>query len=574
MRKLLFCFLIVFTTICASSSGWTLPDWILPELNRYPIETFLFDVGQSNGTGEEAFKKATAEAHRKVAGNILKRVAHIVNFSKNELQHDMVREHYSAVLEDYCTARQEWPALQLEGFSVRNLSVDLARTDMDTYALIYIEREKLKDIYSNHASRLRSEIKGRLETAKAFENALNIKSAVKTYLRTYPLYEALKEAEIVQIGTEYAPYYANAFRQLANAATYTSEDFWTHRQVIKRVEELEQEVIVNLGDIFRVLDSQISRQTHPPSGNVSVRPLIYEDSEMVCPFAREFGVILHERLGWITVDAAHDFKQTSPDIRRINQGIPPLRLNPTCWENGDEITIRATLRDMNTGEFLASTVVRFLNSQLRDPLICKPSNYKQAKNDRDTFEPRYYVVPGDRRSSEISAPEAPMEYHFSPVGGLEVEVWTDKGQDSVSYTKGETMKVFGRVNQPSYLRLLYILAGDRKYTLLQDNYYIDSSQVNSDVEIGEFVCTPPFGAEILVVAARTEKFPPIQTYQESGYNFLVDQDAASAAWSFRGMQPKSEPIGPQLPGSHQIDAKQPPRFQQSEAQLVLTTMEK
>ena len=568
MRKLLFCFLIVFTTICASSSGWSLPDWILPELNKYPIETFLFNIGQSNGTGEEAFKKATTEAHRKVAEKILKRVAHVIRFSENELQHDMVREHYSAVLEDYCTARQEWPALHLEGFSVRNLSVDSARTDPDTYALVYIKRDKLKDIYNNHASKLRREIKGRLKTAKAFESALDIENAVKTYLRTYPLYETLKEAEIVQIGAEYAPYYSEAFKQLANAATYTNEDFWTHRQVIKRVEELERQVIVNLDDIFRVVKSQFSLQTHPPSGDVSVHPLIYEDSEMVCPFAREFGVILHERLGWVTVDAAHDFKQTSPDIRRINQGVPPLRLNPTCWENGDEITIRATLRDMNTGEFLASTVVRFLNSKLRAPLAYKPSNYKQARIEKDAFETRYYVGPDDQRSTEPSI----TEYPFSPVGALEVEIWTDKGRDSLSYTEGETMTVFGRVSQPAYIRLLYILDGDRKYTLLQDNYHIDSSQVNSDVEIGEFVCTPPFGAEILVVAARTEPFPSIETSQKDGYHFLVDQDAAAAAWSFRGMQRKPKPIGPQLSDSPQIDAEQPPRFQQSEAQLVITTM--
>ena len=574
MRKLLFYFLITFTTICALSYSWALPGWVLPELNKYPIETFLFEVGKSDGTGEKAFERAVTEAHRNAAIRILSKVERIIRYNKTELEHDMVREHYSAVLEDYCTARQEWAALQLEGFSVRNLSVDLARTDQDTYALVYIKRDKLKEIYANHVTKLHREIKLHLETAKALERALDIKNAVKTYLRTYPLYEALKEAEIVQIGAEYAPYFSNAFRQLADAATYANDDFWTHRQVIKRVEELEQEVIVNLDDIFRVVNSQLSRQIHPPSSSVSVHPLIYEDSEMICPFAREFGVVLRERLGWVTVDARYDFRQTSPDISRINQSFPPLRLSSTCWENGDEITIRTTLRDVNTGKFLASTVVRFLNTKLRPPLTYKPSNYRQARIERDAFETRYYVIPGDQRGTEPPIHEGPTEYHFSPVGALEVEIWTDKGRDPVSYAEGERMKVFGRVNQPAYLRLLYILADDRKYTLLQDNYYINPSLVNTDVEIGEFVCTPPFGAEVLVVAARTEKFPSIQTYKKRGYSFLVDQDAELAARSFRGMQRIPEPIGPRLPDSHQIDAEQPPRFQQSEAQLVLTTMEK
>ena len=574
MRKLLFSFLLL-ATIYTSSSAWSLPDWILPELNRYPIETFLFEVGESYGTGEEAFERAVGDANKKVATRILSKIERIIRYNKTELEHDMVREHYSAVLEDYCTARQKWAALQLEGFSVRNLSVDFVRTDQHTYALVYIEREKLRDIYANHASKLHQEIKLRLEIAKAAESNYDLKGAAKTYLRTYPLYEALKEAEIIQIGAEYAPYFSNAFRQLADAATYTSDDFWTHRQVIKRVEELEQEVIVNFDDIFRVVDSQLSRQIHPPSGNISVHPLVYEDSEMISPFAPEFGVVLHERLGWVTVDAVHNFNQTSPDISNINQDFPSLRFSASCWENGDEVTIRATLRDINTGKFLASVVVRFLNSKLRAPLTCKPSNHNQARIETEVFEPRYYVTPHDNRKTKPSTSKAPTEYHFSPVGGLEVDIWTDKGQDPLSYKEGETMKVFGRVNQPAYLRLLYILAGDRKYTLLQDNYYIDPSRINSDIEIGKFICTPPFGAEVLVVAARTEKFPPIQTYKENGYDFLVDTDSESAAQSFRGMQRISDESNrQQLVDSGQSGAQQPPDFQQSEAQLVLTTMEK
>lgn len=577
MRKLLFSFLVL-STIYTSSAAWSLPDWILPELNRYPIETFLFEVGESYGIGEEAFERAVADADRKVATRILSKVERIIRYNKTELEYDMVREHYSAVLEDYCTARQRWAALQLEGFSVRNLSVDLARTDQNTYALVYIEREKLRDIYANHALNLHQEIKLRLEIAKAAESNYDRNGAVKTYLRTYPLYEALKEAEIVQIGAEYAPYFSNAFRRLADATTYTSDDSWTHRQVIKRVEQLEQEVIVNFDDISRVVNSQLSRQIHPPSDKVSVHPLVYEDSEMISPFAREFGVVLHERLGWVTVDAVHNFNQTSPDISNINKDCPPLRFGASCWKNGDEVTIRATLRDVNTGKFLASAVVRFLNSRLRAPLTYKPSNHKQARIESEAFEPRYFVIPRDNEGTEPAPPRVPTEYYFSPVGGLKVDIWTDKGQNPMYY-KGETMKVFGSVNQPAYLRLLYILADDRKYTLLKDNYYIDPSRVNSDIEIGKFVCTSPFGGEVLVVAARTEKFPPIQTYEENGYIFLEDQDAESAAQSFRalndrGMQETPDPNGQQFPDPHQNEAQEPPDFQQSEAQIVVVTMER
>ena len=560
MQKLFFCFLIVFTTICTSSFSESFPSWVLYELDKYPIDTFFFEVGKSNETGEEAFEIAAAKAYENAAKRILGEVDSITRSNQGELQHRIVLEHYSAVLVDHYISRPESLALQLDkkGFSVRNLSVDLARTDQWTYALVYITREKLKDIYARRVSDLHEKIKDRLKTAKDAEDDLNIQSAVKTYLQTYSLYEELKEAEIIQIAAQYGhtTNFSDAFNELANAATYTSEDLWTHRQVIKHVKELEPQTIVSLDDIAGVIKSQFLPQRGAFSNRISIIPLTCDDLETISSFREEFRDVLQKEFGWV---------YDSQSSRRFSS---------SCWKNGDEITIRTTLRDVYTGEFLASAVVQFLNPQLRNPLTCKPSNHEQAQVEKRAFAPRYYEMPRTHGSTETSTPEVFVKHKVSPIGGLNVEIWTDKGGSPLYYTQGETMKVFGRVNQPAYLRLLYILA-DGKRTLLQDNYYITSSNVDSKVEIGEFVCTPPFGTEMLVVAARTEKFPPIETYERNGYRFLANQDAESAAWSFRGMQPISdEPIRPQPPDPHQINAKQSPRFQQSETQLVITTMEK
>ena len=60
----------------------------------------------------------------------------------------------------------------------------------------------------------------------------------------------------------------------------------------------------------------------------------------------------------------------------------------------------------------------------------------------------------------------------------------------------------------------------------------------------------------MVVGARTEAFPPIQTYESDGYHFLSAKDAGQAARDFRGMKNKQKQ----------------PDVQRSEARLVLTTM--
>ena len=549
-----------------ASESDPLPGWVLSELKKYPIETFLFEVGKSRGTDKEAFENALAEARNRIATRILWNVQAII-LANDSVQYDMVREHYSAVLEHYCLEPQEFPALQLGGLSERSLSVDAARADQYTYALVYIKRDELKQLYAKQEQKLHREINRILENAQNAENALEIKDAAKIYLQTYPLYEALKEAEVIQIGAEYAPNFSDALTRLENSARDTIGGdalIKSHRQVIKRVKELDSKAIITLDDIAGATKLQFkTQQIGTLSGKVQLEPLTYRHDGLICQFSRDFSAAIQKQLKWHFVHRKRGFKRKNFNVNMSDQG-ERYRFSGSCWENGDEITIRKTLRDLHTGEFLASSVVRFLNSQLRESIVLTPPNYQRFRKNKKSFEPRYIVSNSSSRDPEGPAPMGHPDTQLSPVGGLEVDVWTDKGRDPVYYTGGEMMKVFGRVNQPAYLRLLYILDGDRKYTLLQDNYYINPSQVNTDIEIGEFVCAPPFGAEILVVAARTEKFPPIQTYKENGYDFLVDQDPESAARNFRGMK--------RIHGNN--NQQQPPNFQHNEAQVVVMTMEK
>ncbi|MDE0088318.1 MAG: hypothetical protein OXU23_21530, partial [Candidatus Poribacteria bacterium] len=554
MRKLFFYSLIVLTTIYTLTANSALPDWIAPELKKYPIEKYLFHIGQSLGTGEPAFKAATAVAHRKVTSRILDNAERIFLANKSELQHDVVQEHYSAVMEDYCDSRQEQPAMRLRGFSVRNLSVDLARTDPDTYALFYIDRDKLKQHYAEHVSELSKEINHLLESAKFAEEVFEIEVAVRKYLQTYPLYEALKEAEIIQIGAEYR-YHINsteAFKRLAKAATSTSGTLqMSHREVIKRVTELDSPMIVSADDVAKVIEFQLSRQRDTGPRKCWIEPVTYEDSEMICPFSQRFSEALLTHLNWPIIGSMHNFKQTAPDINKIDLMAPQNRITCSCWENGDEITIRTTVRNLNTGDFVATAVVRFLRSQIRgESIIYQPINYEQMRPEIDAFDPQNYP------------PLARDPENAIPLEELEVEVWTNRGKGSQRYVQDEKVKIFVRVNQTAYVRLLYTLA-DRKRTLLQDNYYIDASQANSVVEIGEFICAAPFGTEFLVVAARTEEFPPIETHEANGYFYLTDSDPKLAAQRFRGLKP----IPPDTDEPHSD-------FLQSEVRIVVTTAEK
>ena len=86
-----------------------------------------------------------------------------------------------------------------------------------------------------------------------------------------------------------------------------------------------------------------------------------------------------------------------------------------------------------------------------------------------------------------------------------------------------------------------------------------------------------FGVEFLNVAARTEKFDAIETYEEDGYHYLIEQDRKKAIEEFRGLKPipkdNKDDKEKQVLGPKPIIDEQP-EFQQIEAQLVITIMEK
>ena len=573
MRKFSIAIIFLFLTILTSSSiaGSLYPEWILPELRRYPIDEYLFDVGYSNGTSEEAYKKALVEANKKVSTKILKQVVGIISLNKGHVNYQTVLEHYCAVLEDYCSWHLVSPALQLKGLKHRNLSVDNARSEQETYAIVYIERDKLKDIYKDQILELQRNINKHLKMAQSADSDLDIDRTTRNYLRTYPLYESLKEAQIILLGLEYAYDPSNAFSKLVRSATITNENHnrWSHKQVIKRVEKLQQNSIGNFNELCKVIDSQLSQQINSPNRKVSFYPLMYEDSEFISPFALKFTEVLTQEMPeWVFVDPMLELKQEPINIDRFNQGIPPLKFSASCWENGNGITIRATLRNINTGEFLASSVVEFLKTDMRDNIIYQPRSYDDNRKEKDVFNPRYFVIEHPRGNDGDV-----IEHEFPPIGGLTVDLWTDKGQGPLSYIEDDKVTVYACVNQPAYLRLLNT-HDNQKRALLVDNFYIGPEDVNKNVELGRFICTPPFGFEFFNIAARTKEFPNIETYEENDYHYLVEENAEKAAELHRGFKPISKEENAQhIFGAKPIIDDQP-SFQQSEAQLVITTMGK
>jgi predicted Ser/Thr protein kinase len=263
----------------------------------------------------------------------------------------------------------------------------------------------------------------------------------------------------------------------------------------------------------------------------AVRAFTYQDTQVPSPFANYLKALLESRLSeggtWVVVQ--------EPVGSGASPG-PPMpppthEVRGTVWEDTGGVQVIAQLRAVADNALVVSTEIRVPRQALSDTrLAMKPSNILQVVRDQK-------ALGGVKPSA----------------GGLAVELWTNKGKESVVFAEGDTMRFFLRVNRPCYARLIYSLADTRKALLTGvKDFYFDARQANKTRQMGEFLCTAPFGAEMIQVFVRTEPFTTAKTTVEEGITFLAEDFSSfvSATRGFKNVE-------------HQVP--------QAEARVTLTT---
>ena len=178
-------------------------------------------------------------------------------------------------------------------------------------------------------------------------------AAANTYLSSYHLYEALKEAELIQLGANVSMP-SNAFNQLHGAATGSAKGALTlsHGEVVGKVKELRSQPLYNIDSIAKEIAYQFNQQDSQQGSQVTKQALTYDGITVSVNVAsaNRFYAVLGSQLGWSIV-ASHSAS---------------LRFCGTYWPDGDRVTLRTVLRDTSTGDFKAAAVVQFNESHRRD----------------------------------------------------------------------------------------------------------------------------------------------------------------------------------------------------------------
>jgi len=139
----------------------------------------------------------------------------------------------------------------------------------------------------------------------------------------------------------------------------------------------------------------------------------------------------------------------------------------------------------------------------------------------DTTGTKPTVVPTDTTRGIINSDT--LETAAPPTDKLTIDVWTDKGKKPV-LTEGEIVKIYFRVNQPCYIRLIYKMA-DGSAVLLANNYEVKASKVNTQLSAPTvFGVGAPFGNELLFAYAQSEPFDKLKTQKQGKYDIILQPD--------------------------------------------------
>lgn len=487
IKKLLY-ILLIFPIVTHASP----PDWVtnLGKSNSHPDFVYLTGFGMTKISDDSELAEGLELARAHARGNLIQKLR--VNIRTTIKTH--MEEADRNISEYFSTATESHSSLEVEGLEV---VTHFDRRERVCYGFAYVNREQLINSYREKIRNIQQQIREHFEAGRRYEETGQPTRALEEYLRCRPLMGELVEKQAVISAA-----HSSMTRAYEELESINDMDF-DGAKIQKAIDGIIQRPIESPGDLAWYLAYSLNQQYSPNHG-VMVTPFSFQDTRMGSSFSRYFKQLFESTVmdvaGWDIKTQLTDFHSEGSDVAReyLQSSGAGYILLGSYWEHGDNVKFITTLRRVDDYQIVASSEANVDTDIIASTnLSLKPQNYVEALRDQEIFG-RNEVVGG----------------------GLNLEVWTNKGSDNLIYTDGEIMEVYVRVNMPAYIRFIYHLV-DGKRTLLMDSYYIDESNVNKAYKIPyRFQCVPPFGAEVLQVFVQNVSFEPLDTVEQDGFHYL------------------------------------------------------
>jgi hypothetical protein len=474
--------------LSADNPGWT--DYAARK-EMYPESTWLVgfssDVIRNNEKPEEVLQKLTGYAKTQLTEAIQVTIKSTATLNLENLNTSSLEQFRQASVS---TSKVNLTGLKTESF--------YNKKKKEAFAICYVKKAELVLFTRSMLEEKTAEMDRKLEAAKQYSATGDAEKALKTFYQCYPLLREMEEEVtlILALGRDQASVNPGQYEVAISKGIF---DLRQKRQLTL------DEVCIFMADGIR---QQIS--VNDLEGLVGLASFTYQDTKMGSLFSVRLNCGIEQKF------VKEGFKLHNASLAgAIGTGDQGDRftLSGTYWEEDDNLKIIANLRDNKTGRTVASDEELLPKSWLKTNNIkYLPENYSDAL-------------------SRIAA----LSNGQITNGGLLAEVLTNKGAENPVFSKGDTMRLYIRVNRPCYVRVIYYLANGAR-TLLLNSEFLGDDKVNKLYMLPDlFTCDSPFGAETLQLVAQTEPFKQLITMKRYGYYYIQD-DLSEILANVRGMK--------------------------------------
>ncbi len=490
MKQILaFAFLFLFYNVGISQN----PDWTDPIQRKtlYPEGLYL------TGFSSEVLRKTESidELRQKHLGIAKAQLVESISVNIKSSATLNLENLNSKSLEQFKQASVSFSEAKFSGLKTENWYDEKKKI---IYVFAYVRIAELIRACKADIVEKSGLLKRKIDAADAYSNAGNLEQALKSYYQCFPIIREIEqnEAMLVAIGKEPMP--------------PETED--NELRISKSIANLRKERIHTIDDVCILMSDGIWQQLEGLNfpASIALGSFTYRDSRAGSEFSSRLASCLEQKMvrrGFTIVSASNYGNETS-----ISEPAG-LLFSGTYWEEGENLKIVGNLRSLKTNSTIAG-VEELLPKKWCDDNSVKylADNYQQAVTRQKQFA-----------ENEI-------------VGqGMIAELWTNRGKDNPIFKQGDTMRVYIRVSQPCYIRLIYYFS-DGTRTLLLDNRFISDDKIGKSILLpDQFVCDAPYGSETIQLIAQSGPFKQLTVNIKDGYRLIVD-DIGSILANVRGMK--------------------------------------
>lgn len=458
------------------------PSWIKPEFRKksYPVSEYLIGFASEKNVSKQDENSLLIKLEAYAKSQLSESVIVSIN-SMSELTSTEEKGKFQDYFKKNCTSST---SMNIAGIKIENY---YDKKESTAYVLVYVKKETLLELYKNTIDLKVKTLAQKIESAEKYASSNDNQNALKNYVECYPIFREIEEAQGIYLALK-AQFTDENVLKIKETSDYKIK-------VDKGIKSLQKNANSTIDDACFFLVNELSLQTGKRNESVRLTNISYKDTKMGSEFSRKFSSVFEQKL----ISTGGYNITTEAVVPGTDGSGNKFIITGTYWEEVENIKVIAIMRNSEL-KAVASAEAYIPQAWFKNNNISfVPENFKEAYSNMKAFT-----------KDEVKG------------GDLIVDVWTNKGNENIIYTKGDKMKLFVRANKECYLRFVYHLADGSK-ALLLDNYYISSDKVNMVYELPyEFECSEPFGIETLQLNAQTDQFQSLTVKKQDGYDFIQD----------------------------------------------------